>query len=48
MNTFKDEIIKEFGRIKKALESGQALTGEDLKLILLNELNEEDLHESKQ
>jgi hypothetical protein len=48
MNTFKDDIIKEFDRIKKAIENGHPLTVEDLKIILLNELNEEDLHESKQ
>ena len=48
MNIFQDEINKEFERIKAMLSSGQPLTMEDLKIILLAELNEEDLHESKQ
>ena len=48
MNIFQDDIKKEFDRIKKSMESGQPLTIEDLKIILLAELNEEDLHESKQ
>ena len=47
MNIFKDDVNKEFDRIKKSMESGQPLTFEDLKIILLAELNEEDLHESK-
>jgi hypothetical protein len=47
MNMFKDDINKEFERIKTSMENGQPLTYEDLKIILLNELNEEDLHEGK-
>ena len=48
MNIFQDEINKEFEKIKKTLSDGQPLTIEDLKIILLAELSEEDLHESKQ
>lgn len=48
MNLFQDDIHQEFERIRKTLESGETLTLEDLKIILLAELNEEDLHESKQ
>lgn len=47
MNIFQDDINKEFDRIKNTLASGQPLSLEDLKIILLAELNEEDLHESK-
>jgi hypothetical protein len=47
MNIFQDDINKEFERIKNTLESGNPLSLEDLKIILLAELNEEDLHESK-
>lgn len=48
MNIFQDDVNKEYERIKKSLYDGQPLTLEDLKIILLAELNEEDLHESKQ
>ncbi|MBC7714113.1 MAG: hypothetical protein H7177_12290 [Rhizobacter sp.] len=48
MNIFQDDINNEFDRIKKTLSEGNPLTLEDLKIILLAELNEEDLHESKQ
>lgn len=47
MNIFQDDINNEYERIKKSLSEGQPLTLEDLKVILLAELNEEDLHESK-
>ena len=47
MNIFQDDINKEFIRIKNTLENGNPLTLEDLKILLLAELNEEDLHESK-
>lgn len=47
MNLFQDDINKEFDRIKNSLASGQPLSMEDLKIILLAELNEEDSHESK-
>lgn len=47
MNIFQDDINKEFERIKSTLESGNPLSLEDLKIILLAELNGEDLHESK-
>ncbi|MBC7429704.1 MAG: hypothetical protein H7336_13895 [Bacteriovorax sp.] len=48
MNIFQEDITKEFDRIKKTLSEGNPLTLEDLKIILLAELNEEDFHESKQ
>ena len=48
MNIFQDDVNKEYERIKKSLNEGQPLTLDDLKIILLAELNEEDLHESKQ
>jgi hypothetical protein len=48
MNIFQDDIKKEFDRIKNLISNGLPLTTEDLKIILLAELNEEDLHESKQ
>ena len=48
MNIFQDDVNKEYERIKKSLTEGQPLTLDDLKIILLAELNEEDLHESKQ
>ncbi|TDP53869.1 hypothetical protein C8D79_1147 [Bacteriovorax stolpii] len=48
MNLLQDDLHREFNRIKLMLENGQPLTDEDLKIILLAELNEEDLHESKQ
>lgn len=47
MNLFQDDITKEFDRIQNAIASGQPLTVEDMKIILLSALNEEDLHESK-
>ena len=47
MNIFQDDVNKEFDRIKKSMGEGHPLTLEDLKIILLAELNEEDLHESK-
>ena len=47
MNIFQDDINKEFERIKKTLDNGKPLSLEDLKIILLAELNEEDLHENK-
>lgn len=48
MNLFHEDIQKEFTRIKKLIESGSQLSMEDLKIILLAELTEEDLHEIKQ
>ncbi|MBY0412689.1 MAG: hypothetical protein K2Q18_00920 [Bdellovibrionales bacterium] len=47
MNIFLDDIAKEFDRIKGLLSTGQPLSPEDLKIIILAEINEEDLHESK-
>lgn len=48
MNIFQDDVNKEFNKIKKSQADGHPLTVEDLKILLLAELNEEDLHESKQ
>jgi hypothetical protein len=48
MNIFQDEINKEIERIKKIPTEGGPLSLEDIKLILLAELNMEDFHESKQ
>lgn len=48
MDILKDELSREFLRIKDKLEKGTALNEEDLKVILLSTLHEEDLHESKQ
>jgi len=47
MNLFQDDITKEFDRIQNAIASGQPITVEDMKIILLSALNEEDLHEGK-
>lgn len=48
MNLFKDEIEQELSRIKTNIDANQPMTFEDLKLILLEQLSEEDLHESNQ
>lgn len=48
MSKISEEINTELGKIKSKIEKGNQLTPEDLKIILLCELNEEDLHESKQ
>lgn len=48
MDILKDDLNREFLRIKNKLEKGDALNEEDLKVILLSTLHEEDLHESKQ
>lgn len=47
MNILKNDLDREFLRIKEKLENGSALSEEDLKVILLSTLHEEDLHESK-
>ena len=47
MNIFQDDITREFVRIKELLASGQPLTSEDLKIIVLAEMMMEDSHESK-
>lgn len=48
MDILKDDLNREFLRIKDKLEKATTLTEEDLKIILLNTLHEEDLHESNQ
>lgn len=48
MNQFQEELNKEFERIRKLLESGNTLSQEDLKIILIAKLSEEDLHERQQ
>lgn len=47
MDILKDDLNREFLRIKEKLEKGTDLNDEDLKVILLSTLHEEDLHESK-
>lgn len=48
MSKINEEINDELLKAKSKLEQAQPLSLEDLKVILLRELNEEDLHESKQ
>ncbi len=48
MDMLKEDLNREFARIKDKIEKAIALTEEDLKIILLSKLSEEDLHESKQ
>jgi len=48
MSKLNAEINAELSRLKIKIEQGQPLDIEDLKIILLRELSEEDLHESKQ
>jgi len=48
MSKIIEELNIELGKIKAKIEKGSQLTPDDLKVILLCELNEEDLHESKQ
>lgn len=48
MSKMNEEINGEIGKIKTKLDQSQPLSIEDLKTILLRELSEEDLHESKQ
>lgn len=47
MDILKDDIGRELTRIKEKVEKAASLNEEDLKIILLNLLSEEDLHESK-
>ena len=48
MDIFKDEIDPEINKIKDKLSSNLEINLEDMKIILLNLLNEEDSHESNQ
>ncbi len=45
MNSINDDLKKEFDRIKKILDNGELLNLEDLKVILIAQLAEEELHE---
>jgi hypothetical protein len=47
MDMFKEDVNREFSRIKEKLEKTNPLNEEDLKIILLSLLAEEDLHEGK-
>ena len=47
MNIFKEDVNRELNRIKENIDKGTLLNEEDLKIILLNLLNEEDFHEDK-
>lgn len=46
MDILKDDFNREFLKIKEKIEKASDLSDDDLKVILLSELNEEDLHES--
>ncbi len=48
MSKLTEDLNNELIRLKDKIDQGQSLSIEDLKVILLRELNEEDLHESKQ
>lgn len=48
MDIRKEDIAREINRIRDALEKNVAMNDDDLKIILLEMLDEEDLHESKQ
>ena len=48
MSKLTEDLNNELIRLKDKIDQGQSLSFEDLKVILLRELNEEDLHESKQ
>ena len=48
MSKINEEINNELLKAKAKIEQARPLNTEDLKVILLRELSEEDLHESKQ
>jgi len=48
MDILKDDLNRELNRIKESLQNTNIMTEEDIKIILLSELSEEDIHESKQ
>ncbi len=48
MSNFQEELNKEFERIKKSLEKGEALTATDMKIILIAKLSEEEMNERNQ
>ena len=47
MDTIKDDLTKEILAIREKIEAGLSLNEEDFKIILLNNLHEENLHEVK-
>lgn len=47
MDILKDDFKREFLKIKDKIDNGNDLNDDDLKVILLSELHEEDLHENK-
>jgi hypothetical protein len=48
MDIFKDEISKELNKIDIKLKDGAVLNEDDLKIILLNLLEEEDSNERQE
>ncbi len=48
MDILKDDFNRELNRINDKIQNNSKLDEEDVKIILLSELSEEDLHESKQ
>lgn len=48
MSKLNADLNSELSRLKAKIDQGQQLDVEDLKIILLRELCEEDLNESKQ
>jgi len=46
MDLLKEELVRETGKIKQKLDTGNELSPEDLKILLLNLLQEEDLNEN--
>lgn len=48
MSHFQEELNKEFERIKILLEKGEALSSEDMKIILIAKLSEEEMNERNQ
>ena len=47
MDLLKDDLNKEFDRIKNKIESSDLLSEDDLKIILINLLKEEEQVENK-
>jgi hypothetical protein len=47
MDLLKDDLNKEFDRIRTKIETSSLLSEEDLKIILINMLKEEEQSENK-
>lgn len=47
MDLLKEDLVREAGKIKQKLDNSAELSSEDLKILLLNLLQEEDLNEGK-